>query len=216
MTRLLVVRHAEGKANVGGIIGGLSGCTGLTERGRDQANLLSEHWAATGFHPAAIVTSPVPRARETAHILAAGFEDLSVVEEHDLCELYLGEADGLSWQEYDARYGRFNLVAEPSRPFAPGAECWNDATARTRRWFNVAAQRFDGETVVAVTHAGFIVASMLELLAVNPSTERGGLEPRFTSITIWRSDGARWNLECFNDTAHLAGRTWASVDRLTS
>src|SRR5207244_1237247 len=175
MTRVVLVRHAEGKVNIDGVIGGLSGCSGLTELGGAQAERLRERWTRTGFRPDAIVTSPVRRARETAHILAAGFNGLSVVEDCDLCELYLGEADGLNWQEYDARYGRFNLMAEPSRPFAPGAECWNDATARIRRWFDDVPLRFGGQTVVAVTHAGFIVASMLELLGVNPSTERGSL-----------------------------------------
>jgi probable phosphoglycerate mutase len=207
VTRVVLVRHAEGRVNVDGMIGGLSGCTGLTELGRHQATLLRQRWAGAGFHPAAMVTSPVRRARETAHILAAGFEYLTVAEDRDLLELYLGEADGLSWQEYDARYGRFNLVAEPSRPFAPGAECWNDAIARTRLWFHEVTVRFGGESVVAVTHTGFIVASLLELLVVNPSTERGGLDPRFTSITIWRFDGARWALQCFNDIAHLEGIT---------
>ena len=33
MTRVVLVRHAEGKVNVEGIIGGLSGYTGLTELG---------------------------------------------------------------------------------------------------------------------------------------------------------------------------------------
>jgi probable phosphoglycerate mutase len=215
VTRLVLVRHGEGKVNVDGVIGGLSGCTGLTQLGRHQAKLLSERWATTGFRPYALVTSPVRRARETAHILAAGF-DARFVEDCDLCELYLGEADGLSWQEYDARYGRFNLVAEPSRPFAPGAECWNDATARARGCMLELAQRFAGETVVVVTHAGFILASLLELLGMKYSTERASLDPGFASITIWRSTAAHWELQCFNDTAHLEGLHVASTDRLMS
>src|SRR5258708_2208793 len=49
------------------------------------------------------------------------------------CEMHNGEADGLTWQEDDARYGRFNIVEEPSCPFAPGAESWDDVMARVRR-----------------------------------------------------------------------------------
>ena len=45
-------------------------------------------------------------------------------EECALWEMHLGQADGLTWLEYDAKYGSFNITAEPSRPFAPGAESW--------------------------------------------------------------------------------------------
>ena len=216
VTRLVLVRHAEGRVNVEGMIGGLSGCTGLTELGRHQAKLLRARWAGTGFRPDALVTSPVRRARETANIIATLVDDLTVIEDCDLCELHLGEADGLSWPEYDARYGRFNLVAEPSRPFASGAECWNDAATRARRCLLELAQRFAGETVVLVTHAGFILASLLELLGVKYSTERASLDPGFASITIWRSTATHWALQCFNDTAHLEGWPVASTDRLMS
>jgi broad specificity phosphatase PhoE len=42
MTRVVLVRHAEGKVNVDGVIGGLSGCNGLTALGCHQARLLRE------------------------------------------------------------------------------------------------------------------------------------------------------------------------------
>src|SRR5438270_4317953 len=51
MTRVVLVRHAEGKVNIDGVIGGLSGCTGLTELGGAQAELLRERWTRTGFRP---------------------------------------------------------------------------------------------------------------------------------------------------------------------
>ena len=118
----MLVRHGEGRANVDGVIAGLSGCAGLTELGRRQVRALNARWAQTGFQPDVLVSSPVRRARETAEILAASMPRLGVVEDCALCEMHNGEADGLTWQEYDAKYGRFNVIAEPSRPFAPGAE----------------------------------------------------------------------------------------------
>jgi probable phosphoglycerate mutase len=84
-----------------------------------------------------------------------------------VCDIHLGDADGLSWSEYDARYGRFNLVAEPSRPFAPGAERWSEVTQRVRGCLEELAVRNAGKTVVAVTHAGFSVsAHMLKAAAL--------------------------------------------------
>src|SRR5712691_3076668 len=66
-------------------------------------------------------------------ILAARMPRLGVVEDCALCEMHNGEADGLTWQEYDANYGRFDITAEPSRPFAPGVESWTDAMTRVNR-----------------------------------------------------------------------------------
>ena len=97
--RLMLVRHGEGRANVDGVIAGLSGCGGLTELGRRQVRALSERWAQTGFRPDVLVSSPVRRARETAEILATSMPGLGVVEDCALCEMHNGEADGLTWQQ---------------------------------------------------------------------------------------------------------------------
>ena len=39
--RVVLVRHGEGRANVDGVIAGLSGCKGLTELGQRQVETLS-------------------------------------------------------------------------------------------------------------------------------------------------------------------------------
>jgi broad specificity phosphatase PhoE len=129
-SRLVLIRHGEGKVNVDGIIGGLQGCSGLTDLGRRQAKALTARWTEAGFRPDVLVSSPVRRARETGDCIASSIPGLVVTEDCALCEMHLGEADGLTWPEYDNRYGRFDLEAEPSRPFAPGAESWADVMAR--------------------------------------------------------------------------------------
>ncbi len=201
--QLMLVRHGEGRANVDGVIAGLSGCAGLTELGRLQVHALSARWAQTGFRPDVLVSSPVRRARETAEILAASMPWLGVVEDCALCEMHNGEADGLTWQEYDAKYERFNVIVEPSRPFAPGAESWADVMARVRKCMEELASQHIGKTAVVVTHSGFVIATVLGLLAVQSSTDRATLDPWYTSISCWRRGNKRWSLECFNDTAHL-------------
>ncbi len=200
----MLIRHGEGRANVDGVIAGLSGCAGLTELGRLQVHALSARWAQTGFRPDVLVSSPVRRARETAEILAASMPWLGVVEDCALCEMHNGEADGLTWQEYDAKYERFNVIVEPSRPFAPGAESWADVMARVlRKCMEELASQHIGKTAVVVTHSGFVIATVLGLLAVQSSTDRATLDPWYTSISCWRRGNKRWSLECFNDTAHL-------------
>ncbi len=136
---------------------------------------------------------------------------LVIVDDCDLCEIHNGEADGMTWSEYDTRYGRFNIIAESSRPFAPGAESWDDAMARVRRFLEAVAARPVGKTVVVVTHSGFVIASVLGLLAVQSSVDRATLGPGYTSLRCWRWADNRWSLECFNDVAHLPHRADAST-----
>lgn len=179
----------------------------MTNCGRRQARVLSTRWLQAGFRPEVLLSSPVRRAHETAGILATGWTELEIVDDCELCEMHNGQADGMTWSEYDAKYGRFNLMAEPSRPFAPGAESWNDVVARVRRCMEGFADRYTGQTVVVVTHSGFVIASMLELLSVQNVPTRATLDPWYTSITGWSRKENRWSLECFNDVAHLSNPT---------
>jgi Histidine phosphatase superfamily (branch 1) len=79
----------------------------------------------------------------------------------------------------------------------------------------LAAQHI-GETVVVVTHAGVVIASVLGLLAVQSSTARATLDPWYTSITSWRRGTKRWSLECFNDVAHLESTNLLAGDRTST
>ena len=146
------------------------------------------------------------RARETALLLAACTRDgAEPVEDCAACEMHLGGADGLTWKQYEARFGRFDIEANPDRPFAPGAESWNDVQHRVENCLRRLAAEHSRQTVVVVTHAGFIVASMLTLLGISQTSvaQRAYLDPWFTSITSWEYTPHRWTLLSFNDVAHL-------------
>jgi len=65
------------------------------------------------------------------------------------------------------------------------------------------AGRYAGQTVVAVTHAGFIVVSILELFDIPRSGGRAWLDPRPTALTEWSRSNGIWRLERYNDTSHV-------------
>ena len=74
---------------------------------------------------------------------------------------------------------------------------------RVRATLERLARRFAGQTVVAVTHAGFIVASVLVLFDIPRPGTGAHLDPGYTSLTEWRVEEARWQLVRFNDLSHL-------------
>jgi broad specificity phosphatase PhoE len=154
-----------------------------------------------------LLASVLPRAIETASIIAPGLGLEISGQECDLCEVHTGEADGLTWTEYAARYGSFDMQVEPDRVFAPAGESWNSFHQRVQRMLERVAREYDGQTVVAVCHAGVIMASMRMLLGIPHLGSGAQLRPTNTGLTEWEHDPAldRWTLHSFNETSHLLG-----------
>ncbi len=204
--RLVLVRHGDAHAGFNGVVAGEQGCLGLTDRGRRQAEALRDHLAATDRVRAdVLIASVLPRAVETAEIIAPGL-GLEIRSHHcDLCEVHTGEADGLTWAEYASRYGSFDMEAEPDRVFAPAGESWNSFHVRVGKMLRRVAIEHADETVVAVSHAGVIMASLRVLLGIPHPGMTTQLRPTNTGLTEWEYDATldRWTLHSFNEAAHL-------------
>jgi len=211
-----LVRHGESRAQELGIVGGHEGCRGLSSRGRLQVEALRDRWKATGElgEVAALYASLMPRAVETAEILAPVFGELDVVEDCDLCEHHPGEGDGLSWEEYDRLYPFPSDGWHPDLRRDPGGETWREMADRVGAGIDRLVQRHDGGTVLVACHGGVIVHSMIRWLALsaNADAERAWFSPDNASITEWRygaspyrQPASSWELVRFNDQAHLVG-----------
>jgi broad specificity phosphatase PhoE len=204
--RLILVRHGEAHAGFHGVIGGPRGCTGLTPYGRQQAEALRDYLTDSGRVRAdVLIASELPRAIETAQIIAPGLGLGISAQECDLCEVHTGEADGLEWTEYASRYGSFDMEAEPDRVFAPEGDSWNTFHDRVHRMLMRMAEEYPDQTVVAACHAGVIQASLRMLLGVSHPGPGAQLRPTNTGLTEWEfdPDRNRWTLHSFNETAHL-------------
>jgi probable phosphoglycerate mutase len=204
--RLILVRHGDAHAGFHGVIGGPRGCTGLTDRGRRQATALRDHLAVSGRVRAdVLLASVIPRAIETAELIAPGLGIETFGRECDLCEVHTGEADGLEWAEWGVRYGSFDMEADPDRVFAPAGESWNSFHERVGQMLVRLAREYEGRTVVAVCHAGVIMASIRLLLGIGRVGVGARLQPTNTGLTEWEweSEPGRWTLHSFNETSHL-------------
>jgi broad specificity phosphatase PhoE len=204
--RLILVRHGDAHAGFHGVIGGRTGCTGLTDRGREQAAALRDYFATSGRVRAdVLLSSVIPRAIETAEIIAPGLGIETFGRECDLCEVHTGAADGLEWAEWGVRYGSFDMEADPDRVFAPEGESWNSFHERVRQVLERLAQAYEGRTVVAVCHAGVIMASMRVLLGIKQPVNGARLAPTNTGLTEWgwEPQRGRWTLHTFNEACHL-------------
>ncbi len=210
--RLILVRHGDAHAGFVGPIAGPTGCRGLTPLGRRQAEALREHLATSGRVEAdVLVSSILPRAIETATIIAPGLGLELTEQRRDLCEVHTGEADGVDWSDYNARFGSFDMEAEPDREFARGGESWNGFHGRVATMLDGLAAEYADQTVVAACHAGVIMASMRLLLGILHADISTQLRPTNTGLTEWEHDGDRWTLRAYNEAVHLLGLDASAV-----
>lgn len=215
MTRLVLVRHGEAQSHVLGIVGGEVGCTGLSDLGRRQAHALRERLERTGelgeVH--ALYASSLPRAIETANILAPALGLDSPEVEHDLREWDPGEVDNLSWEEIESRFPR-TQAWNPHQTRFPGSETWAEFGVRVGRVLHELADRHAGQTVLVACHGGVIEHSVVSLLGLGHHGELATFDVHNCSVTewfrpdpeeLWWRPPGRWRLIRFNDAAHLDG-----------
>ncbi len=211
-TRVVLVRHGEARCNVEGVIGGIVGCRGLTERGVAQVEALSRRLAETGelAGAAALYSSVLPRAVETAELLAPALDawrggpPLSIVRDCGVCELHPGDADGLDWPAFSERFSPPDWDKDPGAPLAPGAESWGGFVARASTRVAALARAHPGGLVVVACHAGVVEATMRSFLPMGADAPRLRLRTDHASMTEWEWDEDRWLLRRYNDTTFVA------------
>jgi probable phosphoglycerate mutase len=212
-TRVVLIRHGEAECNLNRVIGGVKGCTGLTNRGRVQVAALADRLYESGElrQATTLYSSVLPRAVETAErlrpVVGPGPKALgAVVERCDLCELHPGESDGRTWDEVVEVYGVPDWDRDPDVPIAPGGESWSGFVTRASQAVRALAGRHPGELVVAVVHAGVIEASMISFLGVPSDVyRRGWVHIVHASMTEWAwvPSEDRWILMRFNDACGI-------------
>lgn len=219
-THLFLIRHGEANCNVDRVIGGPKGDTGLTARGVRQAEALRDRLAhypwPKGRSPEVFVASSLPRARQTAAIVAPGL-GLTPTLDDAFQELRTGDAaDGLALGEYVARFGWVDLGSEPEVPVDPGGESFASFHARVGGAFDRLLAAHAGRVIVVATHGGVVDASFVYFLGLNfDYTRRVAFGATHTSITHWaflprfafgpESPAKSWRLIRYNDDLHAHG-----------
>lgn len=150
---LILVRHAEPAVDPA-----TSPSTWrLTEASRSAAAALAEQLA--GFAPVAAVSSPEPKALETAQIIARRF-GLPVAIDTGLVELHRPGLPFGTRAEFEARMASF--FRAPNEPFF-GGESANEARAR----FVAALARFPQRPLLVGTHGTMLSVYVAEVAGLD-------------------------------------------------
>jgi broad specificity phosphatase PhoE len=200
--RLVLVRHGETRLNREGRVQGQSR-EGLTPLGRAQAQGAVRF--VRPYAPTALYTSPLPRALETAQILAQAL-GLDPIPLPPLAEMDLGEADGLTVAELQQRYPAFIDAwrRDPSRAVPPGGESLQQVQERAWGAVEDLLRRHPTETVAAVSHTFTILTLLTAALGLPlEAFRRFRLDPGGVVVLSQGREG-QWVLEALNlrDPAH--------------
>jgi alpha-ribazole phosphatase len=163
-TRLLLVRHAEtDPALRGRCYGRLD--VALSAEGRRQASALGA--VLSGVPLAAVYSSPLARALDTAEPLAAG-RGLEPVADDGLREIDFGELEGLAYDEIRAaRPDVFRAWMEtPAAVRFPGGESFADLRRRVLAAVGAIRERHRGGAVAVVAHGGVVRVVLADALGL--------------------------------------------------
>ncbi|TQF73520.1 bifunctional RNase H/acid phosphatase [Rhodococcus spelaei] len=200
-TRLLLLRHGQTPLSVERRYSG-RGNPQLTELGLAQAGSAATRLAERGGI-AAVVSSPLGRARQTAAAAASAL-GLPVTVHDGLTETDFGQWEGLTFaeaSEHDPDLHRRWLTDTSLRP--PGGESFDEVRGRVEGVRADLTRDYPGQNVLVVSHVTPIKTLLQLALDVGPSLlYRLHLDLASLSIAEFYPDGGA-SVRLVNDTSHL-------------
>jgi len=183
VTELLIVRHGETDWNAQLRFQGHADQP-LNETGRAQAHALADELA--GLRVDAVYSSDLARARETAEILAARLR-VPVTTLRELREIDVGNWEGLTREEIDARFPDGTRARRRGEIAWSGGETYDDLAARALPALVRIGNAHPGGRVVVVGHGGTIRALRAHVDGVTVAEHRRTL-PAIANCEVFRID----------------------------
>jgi len=199
-TTMWLLRHGETPLSVEKRFSG-RGDPALTDRGVAQAKAAAHRLAEHTI--AAVISSPLRRAMQTAQAVADAL-GVKVVVEDGFVETDFGAWEGLTFAEVRSRWPDQMSAWLASPDVAPtDGEPFSETFERVRRARESVVAGYAGSTVVIVSHVTPIKVLVREALeAPSQVLYRLHLDTASLSLVDWWNDGPAV-VRLFNDTSHL-------------
>ncbi len=168
MPTLFLVRHGETDWNRSGQIMGARPVP-LNPRGQAQAQRVATLLQSRPL--AALLSSPVARALETAEILSTSL-GVPVTVEQGVTEIGVGEWEGLFWKDVADEIVKQNWYGNPRETRFPGGETLQETQIRAVAAVEHALARKASAPVLFVSHADVIRAVVAHFLGLHLSSVR--------------------------------------------
>ena len=201
LMRLILVRHGVTLWNETHKFQGFSDIE-LSSKGRSQAQSLAKSLKREAL--AAIYTSPLIRARETAKQIAC-YHDCPVIVDEGLRELNQGQLEGLTIEDLRKGYPEFlkNWIQEPELTQLPQGESLGELQHRAWASIERIIGKYPEGTVVVVAHSFVNLTILCRILEI-PLNHFRRFRQDATGRNIIEFSERGAVVCCLNDTCHLA------------
>ena len=200
--RLLLVRHGETDWNRSRRFQGRSDLP-LNETGRDQARALAAALKDESF--AAIYSSPLGRAMETARLIGGFHPLVPIFAEEGLVEMDLGELEGMEGAHWAQHYPDFRRawLENPALVTMPGGESLREVQDRALTALGRITTLYPPGTTLLLCSHSFVNLTLLCHGLNLPLSRMRELRQETAALNILYREGERLRAEVVNDRSHL-------------
>ena len=201
-TTLILVRHAESEYNVENRVSGSGSDSGLTEKGKWQAELLGKSLARESID--AVYSSPQGRALKTAAIAKPDGAEINTMK--GLTELDFGEIEGMKWDDVDARLPGFRAryMATGELQGLREAEGFLEGQERIYGTVKKLADRDAGRSILIFTHGTILRLLLARIMGLSRD---GAMKITIRNCAIntltYDNENRKFNVEKMNDDGFL-------------
>ena len=180
-TQFGLLRHGQTDWNINFLLQGVTDIP-MNDTGIEQVRLAAQALQASDWD--VVLTSPLTRAKQTAEIIAShvGFDE--ILEHELLIERSFGEAEGLSHEQWRAKYANLDEI--------PGGESRTQLAERSQRLLDYVSSEFNGLRVLAISH-GALIRGLLAI-ASNNELPRDGERLGNASLNVVSYSEAAWQV----------------------
>ena len=180
-THLGLLRHGQTDWNINFLLQGVTDIP-MNQTGIEQVKLAAQAIRAEDWD--VVLTSPLSRARQTAEIIASQHGYNEIIEQELLIERSFGEAEGLSHEQWRAKYSNLDVI--------PGGESRTQLAERSMLLLETISQELAGKRVLAISHGALIRA--LIAIASNNELPRAGERLGNASLSVVKHIDNSWQV----------------------
>lgn len=184
-THFGLLRHGQTDWNINFLLQGVTDIP-MNETGIEQIKLAAKAIRAEEWD--LVLTSPLSRARQTAEIIASHVGFPEIVEQELLIERSFGEAEGLSHEQWRAKYSNLDEI--------PGGESRTQLQERSKLLLNTMSKNFAGKRVLAISH-GALIRSLLAEVS-NNELPRDGERLGNASLNVVEHSSNIWKVRKYS------------------
>lgn len=180
-TQFGLLRHGQTDWNTNFLLQGVTDIP-MNQTGLEQARLAAQAIRINDWD--VVLTSPLTRAKQTAEIIASHVGFNEIIEHDLLIERSFGEAEGLSHEQWRAKYANLDEI--------PGGESRSQLASRSQLLLDQICSQFKGKRVLAISH-GALIRGLLSI-ASNNELPRDGERLGNASLNVVRHIDNSWQV----------------------